>query len=85
MKLTKKGFIFVLLIVSALVVGSIVINFSSPTSWIGTSISLGISPVTVDLIALQLTFGLTLNVGVAHIVMLIVAIIVYPFITRSID
>lgn len=88
MKITKKGFIFSVLMISALVIGSVIINFSSPDSWIGTCIQLGVSnsePFVLDLIAIKLTLGLTLNVGVAHIVMLIVAIIVYPFIAKNID
>ncbi|MCC8068287.1 MAG: DUF4321 domain-containing protein [Ruminococcus sp.] len=88
MKITKKGFTFATLIISALVIGSVIINFSNPNSWIGTCVELGISngePLVIDLIAIKLTFGLTLNVGVAHIVMLIIAIIVYPFIAKNID
>lgn len=88
MKITKKGFVFVVLIISALVIGSVIINFSNPNSWIGTCIELGISngePLVLDLIAVKLTFGLTLNIGVAHIVMLIIAIIVYPFISKNLD
>lgn len=85
MKFTKKGFIFVVLIISALVIGSVIIRFSSPTSWLGTCIDFGITPFTVDLVAFQLTLGFTLSIGVAHIVMLIIAIIVYPFISKNID
>lgn len=88
MKITKKGFVFVVLMISALVIGSVIINFSNPNSWIGTCIELGISngePLVLDLIAIKLTFGLTLKIGVAHIVMLIIAIIVYPFISRNLD
>ena len=88
MKFTKKGFVFGVLIVSALAIGSIIINLVSPSSWLGICIQLGISngePLVLDLIAIKLTFGLTLNIGVAHIVMLIIAIIVYPFISKNLD
>jgi hypothetical protein len=88
MKFTKKGFVFALLIVSALVIGSVIIKFSSPDSLLGTCIELGISngePLVLDLIAIQVTFGLSLKLGVAHIVMLILAIIVYPLISKNVE
>ena len=88
MKVTKKGFVFVLLIISALVIGSVVIKFSSPNSLLGTCIELGISngePLVLDLIAIKLTFGLSLKLGIAHIFMMILAIIVYPFISKNVE
>lgn len=88
MKVTKKGFVFVFLVISALVIGSIIVSFSSPTSWLGTCIQLGLSnaqPLVIDLVVVKISLGLTLNVGIAHIVMLIIAIVVYPFIAKNLD
>lgn len=88
MKITKKGFVFVFLVISALVIGSIVIGFSSPTSWLGTCIQLGLSntePLLIDLVVIKITLGFTLNIGIPHIVMLIIAIVVYPFIAKNLE
>jgi hypothetical protein len=88
MKITKKGFVFVFLIISALVIGSIIVNFCNPNSLLGTCIQLGLSnsePLVLDLIAIKITFGFTLNLGIAHIIMLIIAIVVYPFIAKNLE
>lgn len=88
MKVTKKGFVFVFLVISALIIGSIIVSFSSPTSWLGTCIQLGLSnsqPLVLDLVVIKITLGFSLNLGIAHIVMLIIAIVVYPFIAKNLE
>lgn len=86
--MNKKGFLFAVLIVSALVIGSLIVHISSPNGIFGTCISLGLSnaePLVIDLVVLKLTIGLSINVGLAHVIMLIFAIIVYPFIAKNLD
>lgn len=88
MKVTKKGFVFVFLVISALVIGSIIVSFCSPTSLLGTCIQLGLSntePLLIDLVVVKVSIGFTLNLGIAHIVMLIIAIVVYPFIAKNLE
>lgn len=88
MKITKKSFVFVFLVISALVIGSIIVSFCSPTSFLGTCIQLGLSnaePLLIDLVVIKLSLGFSLNIGIAHIVMLIIAIVVYPFIAKNLE
>lgn len=78
--MTKKlSFLQILILLIGAVLGGFIARLTAGIpvlSWLSFGDSLGISPATLDLGVLQLTFGLTIEVTVATILGLITAIIV---------
>lgn len=88
----RKSFIFVFLIVSALVVGSLltyVCGQSTAFEWLAYSKSIGLggdgAPLTLDLIAIKITLGLTLEISISHVICIAIALILYPKFSKSMD
>ena len=80
---TKEKNIWILLIVilSGLVVGGLLGNLASSVSWLewlayGQSFGLS-NPIVLDLNILQLTFGLMININIASIIGMVLAIFIY--------
>lgn len=80
---TKEKNIWILLIVvlSGLVVGGLLGDLASSVSWLkwlayGESFGLS-NPIVLDLSILQLTFGLMMNINIASIIGMVLAIFIY--------
>lgn len=90
MKLTKKGLVFGALVVASMVLGSMIAVLCKDTAleFLSYAKTIGInegSPMIIDLIVVQLTFGLSINVSVAHIITFFIAILLYPKISNNVD
>ena len=85
----RKNLILVLLVLAAIVLGSIVADLASGVSglsWLSYGISFGISsadPLVLNLYILTLTFGLAFSINVAQIIFIIVAFLTYKPIAKG--
>ena len=85
----KKKLIYLLMIIMAIVFGYLLSNLCAgldePTvSWLGTSLSFGLEPATLDLHAFAVTFGLRLSISPIQILLILLAIVLSPKIAASI-
>ena len=87
MKMTKKGFVFLILIVSALIVGAYVSEHTS-SGILSYTASFGFGhdvPITLNLIIITLSLGFTFNISIAQILCLIGSVAVYAVFSKFID
>ena len=76
----KNAWTCFLLILAGIVLGGL-IGSLFPTTWLNYGQSFGLSsPLVLDLGILCITFGLTINITIASIIGIAVAIIIYRFI-----
>ncbi len=77
----KNVWILLLFILSGLVIGGLLGEFAkdiSFLSWLSYGQSFGLSnPIELDLSVVKITFGLMVNINIASIVGLLIAIFVY--------
>ncbi|WP_087066318.1 DUF4321 domain-containing protein [Intestinibacillus massiliensis] len=82
--MTKKlSFMQVLILLIGAVLGGFIAKLTAGIpflSWLGFGDSFGISPFTLDLGVLQLTFGLSIEITVATILGLVAAVIICKWI-----
>ena len=85
----KRNLVFLLLILAAIVLGSVVADLVrgvSGLSWLSYGISFGIgsgNPLVLDLYVLTLTFGLAFSVNIAQIIFIVIAFLIYKPIARG--
>ncbi|MBE6853174.1 MAG: DUF4321 domain-containing protein [Ruminococcus sp.] len=87
MKLSRKGFIFIVLIVSALILGAY-ISQNSSTPILSHTASFGFgheAPLTLNLIIITLSIGFTFNISIAQILCLMCAFAIYTIFSKFID
>ena len=68
----------VVVLVTAVVLGRVLGNALagiSFLSWLNMGVSAGLSPVTVDLAVVTLTFGASISINVAQAILVIVAVV----------
>ena len=76
----KNGWTCFLLILAGIVIGGFIGNLF-PSTWLNYGQSFGLSsPLILDLGILSITFGLTINITIASIIGIAVAIVIYRFI-----
>ena len=76
----KNGWTCFLLILAGIVIGGF-IGSLFPSTWLNYGQSFGLtSPLILDLGILSITFGLTINITIASIIGIAVAIVIYRFI-----
>lgn len=76
----KKNFIFIFYLISGIIIGSLIAAVTQNVgwlSWLGYGIDIGISPFTLDLAILSLTFGFTFALTIAHIITIGAALALY--------
>ncbi len=77
---SKDGnpWLLLLLLLVGLVIGGVIGDiFRDSIKWLAYSKSIGISPATLDLNVIKLTFGFTMKINLASIVGLVFAIIIF--------
>ena len=87
MKFTRKGFVFIVLILSALVLGGYIGQHTS-VNMLSYTVSCGLdheSPLTLNLIIATISIGLTLNISIAQILCIFGAIIIFDLFSKHID
>lgn len=87
MKMTRKGFVFLILIISAIIIGAY-ISAHTNSSILSYTAAFGFgheSPLTLDLIIITLSLGFTFNVSIAQIFCIICAVGVYAVFSKFID
>ncbi len=91
MKISKKGIVFAFVVIGAMILGSMIavmcdevdiLKFLSYSAAIGLENS---NPLVLDLVILKITFGLSINISVAHVVTFIIAIFAYPKIAKNVE
>ena len=78
-KLVKTLLLIILLLLAA-VLGKVIASSCEGVSylnWLSLSASFGFSPVTVDLAVLNFTVGFMMDISVAQIILLLIAILAY--------
>ena len=79
-RMRKNGWTCFLLILAGIVIGGF-IGSLFPSTWLNYGQSFGLSsPLILDLGILSITFGLTINITIASIIGIAVAIVIYRFI-----
>lgn len=84
MKLSRKGFIFGVLILSAVIIGGYVGQHTNDRL-LSYTVSLGLNhdaPFHLDLIILTLSIGFTLNISIAQIIGIMTAIIIFTVFSK---
>lgn len=87
MKLTRKGFVFIILIISAKIIGAY-ISAHTNSSILSYTAAFGFghdTPMTLDLIVITLSLGFTFNISIAQIFCIICAVGVYAVFSKFID
>ncbi|MDO5149831.1 MAG: DUF4321 domain-containing protein [Oscillospiraceae bacterium] len=87
MKLSRKGFVFIILIISAIIIGGYVSQQTS-SGILSYTASFGFghdSPLKLDLIIFTISLGFTFNVSIAQILCIIGAITIYTVFSKFID
>ncbi|MCQ2464700.1 MAG: DUF4321 domain-containing protein [Oscillospiraceae bacterium] len=87
MKLTRKGFVFIILIISAIIIGAY-ISAHTNSSILSYTAAFGFghdTPMTLDLIVITLSLGFTFNISIAQIFCIICAVGVYAVFSKFID
>ena len=85
----KRNLVFLLLILTAIVLGSVVADLVrgvSGLSWLSYGISFGIgsgNPLVLDLYVLTLTFGLAFSINIAQIIFIVITFLIYKPIARG--
>ena len=77
----KGRWIVILFILSGLVIGGLIGNLAGNIDWLwwlafGDEFGLQ-SPIVLDLSVITITFGLTININIASIIGVIVALLIY--------
>ena len=74
----KKPWILILLLFSGSLLGLLIgQSLGNTIPFLNYSKTMGISPVTLDLIVLKLTFGFTININVAGILGILMGFLIY--------
>lgn len=84
MKLSRKGFIFGVLILSAVIIGGYIGQHTND-SLLAHTVSLGLnheSPFHLDLIILTLSIGFTFNISIAQVIGIMLAIIIFTVFSK---
>lgn len=87
MKLSKKGFVFGVLIISAIILGAY-IGQQTSSGILSYTASFGFghdTPLTLNLIIFTISLGFTFNVSIAQIICIICAFAVYTIFSKFID
>ncbi len=85
----KRNLVFALLVIAAIVLGSVVGDLFSGVSglsWLSYGISFGISPdnpLVLNLYVITLTFGLGISINIAQILFIAIALLIYKPIARG--
>ena len=85
----KRNFVFALLVIAAIVLGTVVADLLSDVnglSWLSYGASFGISsanPLVLNLYVFKLTFGLDISINIAQVLFIIVALLLYKPIAKS--
>lgn len=84
----KKTILLILLLIAGAVVGSLIANATTDMNgldWLAYSLELGVDPTPINLIIMKLTFGFQFSMSIAQVIMMIVAVAVYPKLKKIID
>jgi uncharacterized membrane protein YiaA len=87
MKISRKGFIFIVLIVSSIILGAYISQHTS-SSILAHTESFGFgheTPLTLNLIIITLSLGFTFNISIAQILCLMCAFAIYTVFSKFID
>ncbi len=84
----KNKILLIMLILAGAIVGSIAakgaVN-SDMLSWLAYSKDIGIDPTRIDLIIINFTVGLHFSMNVAQIIFMLIAIAIYPKLSKAIS
>ena len=72
----KKKIILIFLLIAAAIIGSIIATASNGVTyfnWLSYAKSVGVQPFTLDVVSINLTFGINFSLSVAQIICFIIA------------
>lgn len=74
----RNPWLLLLLLLVGLVIGGVIGDiFRDSIKWLGYSKSIGISPTTLDLNVIKLTFGFTMSINLASIIGIVIALLIF--------
>ena len=83
----KNKILLIMLIIAGAIVGSIAAKGAVNTdmlSWLAYSKEIGISPTSINLVIIKLTVGFEFSLSVAQIIFMLIAVVVYPKLSKAI-
>lgn len=83
----KKSFVFVILLLAAVILGALIgagTEDIDALSWLAYSKSFSLDSLSVDLSILSIDFGCALKVNVAQLLLILIALCVYPKAAKAI-
>jgi len=83
----KKTALFIILILTAVFLGSIIGNGAEKVSflqWLSYGKSISIDNISIDLIIINFNFGCTFSINIAQLMLMLGAFFVYPKVSASI-
>lgn len=83
----KNKILLVMLVIAGAIVGSIAAKGAASAEslgWLAYSKEFGIAPTTINLVVINLTIGFEFSLNVAQILFMLVAVIIYPKLSKAI-
>lgn len=77
----KNTILLILLVIAGAVIGSLTASATGDInglSWLAYSKQVAVSPFTLKLVIVNLTFGIEFSISIAQVLFMIVAVAVYP-------
>lgn len=83
----KNKILLIMLIIAGAIAGSIAakgaVN-SDMLSWLAYSKEIGIDPTNINLVIIKLTIGFNFSMNVAQIIFMLIAVAIYPKLSKAI-
>ncbi|MBE6839933.1 MAG: DUF4321 domain-containing protein [Ruminococcus sp.] len=87
LKIMKKTFVFAILLLAAVILGALMgasCRDIEPLAWLAYSKGFSLDSLRIDLSILSIDFGCALKVNVAQLILILVALCVYPKAAKAI-
>lgn len=83
----KNKILLIMLIIAGAIIGSIAAKGAvnnEMLSWLAYSKEIGIDPTNINLVIIKLTIGFNFSMNVAQIIFMLIAIAIYPKLSKAI-
>ena len=83
----KNKILLIMLVIAGAIVGSIAAKGAAGNemlSWLAYSKGIGISPTSINLVIIKLTVGFEFSLSVAQIIFMLIALALYPKLSKAI-
>jgi hypothetical protein len=84
----KKTLALIVMMAISIVLGNFIGRICDPAgslAWLNFKINFGFDPATFDINVLSLTLGFTMDINIAQIILMILAVILYPKVVKMLS